>query len=433
MNELSPGDRTDMPTAHRDERPVERDTPPPLPPGSRPRGRRRWGGRMFVLVASVLLIGGIGFGAQHHYSQQQKVTTAADAARDFVPSVRVATVEASPAVMSVILPATTAPFAQANIYARATGYIDNRSVDIGDEVKQGDLLAQLAVPELDDQISQNEAMLNQLKSALEQAQANLQLAQVTWDRDRPVVKKGFVTEQQGSVDVQNLKAQQAAVGVAEANVAAQENQLRVLNQNRDYASVIAPFDGVITQRNIDVGSLVQGNTATGTFMFEIMQKKVIRVFLYVPQDAAFGVTPGIDAIVRVPELPDREFHGKVTRSADALQSATRTLQTEIDIPNADGALPPGVYCNVELKIPRKTPSFIVPAEAIMFGRDGLQVAVVNDGKSEIRKLKVTRDLGTSVEANAGVKAGEQVILNPPVTLVDGGKVQIRTDTTVTAK
>src|SRR5208282_5108641 len=140
--------------------------------------------------------------------------------------------------------------------------------------------------------------------------------------------------------------------------------------------------------------------------FEVMQRDVIRVFVYVPQDAAFGVAPSVEAIIRVPEIPNREFPGKVTRIADALQSGTRTLLTEIDIPNSDYALAPGVYCNVELKIPRKTPSLVVPAEAIIFNRNGLQVAVVNDGKAEIRKLAVTRDFGTWVEADTGVKSGE---------------------------
>ena len=169
---------------------------------------------------------------------------------------------------------------------------------------------------------------------------------------------------------------------------------------------------------------MQGNATSGTFMFEIMQKDVIRVWVYVPQDAAFGVAPGVDAVVRVPEIPDREFPGKVTRIADALQSGTRTLLTEIDIPNPDGALRSGVYCMVELKIPRKTPCLFVPAEAIIFNRNGLQVAVVNDGKAEIRKVRVTRDLGTQVEVDSGVKPGDQVILNPPVNLVEGGKVHV---------
>jgi RND family efflux transporter MFP subunit len=393
-------------------------------PKPRPRARRRWGGRLVALGAFSLLAGGVTLGALRHYAQHQEVMATAERQRDFAPSVHVASVAANPGIVSVILPGTTAAFADANIYARATGYIAERRVDIGDRVKQGELLAQLAVPELDDQISQNEATLAQLKSALEQANANLRLAQVTWDRDRPLVKEGWATQQQGTVDVQTLKAQDAAVNVAQSNVAAQDNLLRVLRQNRDYALVVAPFDGVITQRNVDIGSLVQGNTNSGTFMFEIMQKDLIRVFVYVPQDAAFGVAPGIDAIVRVPELPDREFPGKVTRIADALQSGTRTLLTEIDLPNPDGALRSGVYCMVELKIPRTAPSLVVPAEALIFNRDGLQVAVVANGKAEIRKVRVTRDLGTRVEVDAGVKRGDRVILNPPVNLVEGSKVHL---------
>jgi RND family efflux transporter MFP subunit len=393
-------------------------------PKPRPKTRRRWGGRLVALGAFSLLAGGVALGASRHHEQHQQVMATAERERDFAPRVRVATVEANPGIVSVSLPGTTAAFTAAEIYARATGYIAKRNVDIGDRVKQGELLAQLAVPELDDQISQNEATLNQLKSALEQAQANLKLSQVTWDRDRPLVKEGWTTQQQGTVDVQTLKSQQAAVNVAQANVAAQENLLRMLRQNRDYALVVAPFDGVITQRNIDVGSLVQGNTNSGTFMFEVVQKDVIRVFVYVPQDAAFGVAPGIDAIVRVPELPDREFPGKVTRIADAQQSGTRTLLTEIDLPNPDGALRSGVYCTVELKIPRRAQSLMVPAEALIFNRDGLQVAVVKDSQSEIRKVRVTRDLGTQVEVDAGVKPGDRVILEPPVNLVEGSKVRL---------
>jgi RND family efflux transporter MFP subunit len=158
-----------------------------------------------------------------------------------------------------------------------------------------------------------------------------------------------------------------------------------------------------------------------------MQNDVIRIWVYVPQDAAFGVAPDIDAVVRVPELPDREFPGTVTRIADALQSGTRTLLTEVDLRNPDGALSAGIYCTVELKIPRKTPSFAVPADAIIFNRDGLLIAVLNDGKAEFRKVRVKRDMGTRVEADSGVKAGDQVILNPPVNLADGSKVQVRTE------
>ena len=398
-------------------------------PKPRRRVRRRLGGSLFALGTFMLLTTGISLGASHQHSQRRQVMATAEETREFAPTVSVGQVEASPSIVPVTLPGTTAAFAAANIYARATGYISKRNVDIGDKVKQGELLAALAVPEIDDQISQNQATLEQLKASVQQAQANATLAQATWGRDKPLLRDGWVTGHQGDIDSQTVKADEAAVSVAQANVSAQERLLRVLRQNRAYASVVAPFDGIITQRSVDVGSLVQGNANTGTFMFEIMQKDVIRVWVYVPQDAAFGVAPGVEAIVRVPELPDREFPGKVTRIADALQSGTRTLLTEIDIPNPDGALLPGIYCSVELKVPRKTPSFIIPAEAIIFTRSGLQAAVVKDGKAEIRKVRVTRDLGTQVQVDAGVSAGERVILNPPVTLLDGAKVQPRPDAT----
>jgi RND family efflux transporter MFP subunit len=390
--------------------------------------RRRWGGRLFALAGFLLLAGGLSMGARGNYAQQQEATAIAKQQHDFVPSLRVATIEASPSTVSVTLPGTTAAFTAANIYARATGYIAKRNVDIGDRVKAGDLLAQLAVPEVDAQIAQNEATLDQLKAALEQAQATHELAQVTWGRDEPLVNKGWVTKQQGTIDVQTLKSHEAAVAIAQHNVTAQENLVKQLRQQRDYASVIAPFDGVITQRNVDVGSLVQGNATSGTFMFEMMQEDIIRVFVYVPQDAAFGLAPGIDAIVRVPEIPDRDFRGTVTRISDALQPGTRTLLTEIDIPNPDRALTPGVYCSIELRIPRKSPSVSVPADAIIFNRDGMQVAVVNNGRAEFRKVKVTRDFGTWLEVNIGLNVGDQVILNPPVSLVDGSKVETRPET-----
>ena len=245
------------------------------------RGAGRAGRRLLGLGALLILSGAVGYGGWRHYQVHTEVLATAEQARDFVPSVLTAPVRASTPTVSVFWPGSTLAFNSADIFARASGYIFTRKVDIGDRVKQGDLLAELAVPELDDQISQNEATLNQLRSALEQAQANLKLAQVTWDRDHPLVNEGWATQQQGTIDVQTLKADDAAVSVARANVAAQENLLKTLRQDRSYALVTAPFDGVITQRNVDIGSLVQGNANTGTFMFEVMQRDVIRVFVYV--------------------------------------------------------------------------------------------------------------------------------------------------------
>jgi RND family efflux transporter MFP subunit len=411
----------DIETSYR--RPEPSVEPTTESPPKRLGARRRWGGRLLALGALLLLGGGLAFGTTRYYAQDRQVMATAEQRRNFVPNVRVATVRPSDRITPVTLPATTLAFSAANLFARASGYIDKRLVDIGDRVKEGQLLAAISAPELDYQYSQNEATLVQLSETLSQAQANLELAKVTWDRDRPLVGQGWVTQQQGTIDVQTLRAREAAVRLAEANVRAQEALLKVINQQMAYRSVVAPFDGVITARNIDVGSLVQANTASGTFMFTIMQSDVIRTQVYVPQDQVFGLTPGVDAVVRVPELPGRTFPGKVTRTADALDPGTRTLLTEVDIPNPDGVLKPGTYCRVELHVPRDTPSFLVPAEAIIFNRNGLQVAVVEGGEAHIRKVSVARDLGTQVEVRDGVKEGDVVVLNPQVDLVEGSKVK----------
>jgi len=342
-----------------------------------------------------------------------------------VPQVHIETLQPSDKINVVSLPATTSAFSAANIFARASGYIAKREVDIGDHVKAGQLLAEIVAPELDHQITQAQATLGQLKAALQQAQANHELAKVTWDRDGPLVKEGWLTKQQGTTDVQTLKAQEAAVSVAEANVNAEQAQLQVLQQQKDYQRVVAPFDGVITQRNIDIGSLVQADATSGTFMFTIMQNNVIRTQVFVPQDEAFGLKPGIDAVVHVPEMPDRTFPGKVTRIADALQPGSRTLLTEIDIPNPDGTLTSGIYCTIDLHIPRKTPSVMVPADAIIFNEHGVQVAVVENGVVHLRKVNVVRDFGQHVDVDRGVKAGDQVVINPAVNLAEGNKVQAR--------
>ncbi|MDP1602952.1 MAG: efflux RND transporter periplasmic adaptor subunit, partial [Legionella sp.] len=382
------------------------------------------GGLYLAAGVLALFLGTFLVGAWKHHAQQLETLATAEQHRSFVPSVRVATVRAASGDIAVSLPATTSAFAAANIFARASGYIAQRNVDIGDRVKAGQLLATIVAPELDHQIAQAEATLVQLKSAQEQSQANHELARVTWHRDSPLVKEGWLPAQQGTVDVQTLKANQAAVDVAKANVAAQQAQLQVLQQQKIYQSVVAPFDGVITQRNIDIGNLVQADAVNSTFMFTILQSSVIRVQLYVPQDEAAGVRPGVDAVVHVPELPDRTFPGKVTRIADALQPGTRTLLVEIDIANLDGVLQPGTYCTAELRIPRKTASLSIPAGAIIFNQNGLQVAVVEDGLVHLRKITVARDFGTTVEARDGVKAGDQVIINPAVELIEGTKVRV---------
>jgi RND family efflux transporter MFP subunit len=386
------------------EREVEHG-PPPRPAG-------RGGRRLLGFGALLILLSAVAYGAWRHYQIHTEVVATAEQARDFVPTVLTAPVRASAPTMSVVWPGSTEAFASADIYARASGYITKRNVDIGSRVKQGDVLVEITAPEVQHQISQAEATLGQDLAALQQAQANLRLAQVTWDRDRPLVHEGWATQQQGTVDFETQNAQQAAVAVAQANIKAQQAQISVLRQTEIYQTVVAPFDGHITARSVDIGSLVQADANTGTDMFTLKNDDVLRIQLYVPQDEAFGVAPGVEAVIRV------------TRIADALQPGTRTLLTEVDVPNPDHALPAGVYCTVELRIPRKMPSLIVSAGAIVFNSSGLNVWVVEDGGAHLRSVTVARDFGATVEVSAGVKEGDQLILNPPVDLTDGHKVKI---------
>src|SRR5256714_1451392 len=294
----------------------------------------------------------------------------------------------------------------------------------GDRVKAGALLVDITAPELDHQIAQAKATLAQNKATLQQTQASHELAQVANARDSKLVKQGWLTLQQGDNDRLTLQAQQAAVAVAESNIAAQEAQIRILEQEKAYQRVVAPFDGVITQRNIDNGSLV---TSGSTFMFTLMHPDVIRTQVFVPQDQAFGVGPGVDAVVRVPEIPNRTFPGKVTRIANALQPGNRTLLTKFDAPNRDGALSPGIYCPVDLHTQKKPPSMITPADAVVFDQNGVHVAVVENGTVHLQKITIARDFGTEVEVHDGVKPSDQVILNPMLGLANGSKVTVRTD------
>ena len=389
------------------------------------RTRRGTGRRILMAGCALLLCATLGIGLLRHYTPRADVVATAEPPREDILRVRTALARANPSTISVRLPAITQAFAQANIYARASGYISRREVDIGSHIKTGQLLVAISAPEVDHQIGQAEGTLGSLQAALQQATANRDLAQDTWNRDSRLVQQGDLSQQQGDTDRLNFEAQSAAVAVAAANVQAQTAQLLVLRQQKVYQRVLAPFIGIVTQRNVDVGDLVQADATSGTFLFTVMQTDTMRIQLFVPQNEAFGVVPGVEAVLRVPEIPDRTFPGTVTRTANSLQLDTRTLQTEIDVPNPDQALSPGLYCTVELRIPRKTPSLIVPSDAVIFNRNGLSVAVVEDGIAHIRPVNVVRDFGTTVEVNRGVKDGDQVILTPPADLTDGRKVNIR--------
>jgi len=400
----------------------DRDTVSPAPNaaiGHRRSNRRPLGVGVLVLLVSVLALG-----VWWHYQQHRQVIDTAEQQANLVPTVHVETVVLRLGRLHVTLPGTTLGFVEANIYARASGYVAKRYVDIGDHVKAGQLLAEITAPEVEDQVAQYRNSLQQAQATISQNQAQRASTNVTSRRISVLAHDGWATSENRDTDWYDFQAQTHATTAAQYNAAAMEQQLKYYNQQKLYQRVIAPFDGVVTQRNIDVGSLVTADATSGTSMFAMTHSDVIRVWVYVPQDDAFGVKPGVEAVIRMPAMPNLTFHGKVTRIADALQPGTRTLLTEVDIPNPNDTLQPGVYCTVELKIPRPAPALIVPGAAIIFNQDGMQVAVVEGGVAHLHKITITADYGLEVEVNAGVKNGDQLILQPPVNLADGEKVHI---------
>jgi RND family efflux transporter MFP subunit len=342
--------------------------------------------------------------------------------QNMVPHVRIATVKVTDTPRMLDLPGNIQAFDSATVYARATGYIAKRDVDIGSKVHAGDVLALIAAPDLDQQLIQARAQLLQMQASIAQVTANKELAQRTNTRTVQLVEQGWQSKQQADTDRLTFAAQTAALKVAEANYEAQKAQVSRLEELTGFEKVTAPFDGVISQRQVDVGSLVTADVSSGTPLFSIVRSDVLRIQIYVPQDSAFGIKDGASAEVRVPEIPSRGFQGKVARNAKSLQPGTRTLLTEVDVDNADGTLMPGLYCTVRLAIPRPQPVITVPAQAVIFSKDGLSVAVDEDGIVRLRHLDVLADQGAEVEVRAGLNPNDQIILNPPIGATDGMRV-----------
>jgi HlyD family secretion protein len=388
-----------------------------------------------VVVALALLARGV-------FKHMQSDKAAAETQRetvDFVPTVRVAPVKLLAGPVKLTLPGNTLAFAEARIFARATGYIAERRVDIGSRVHTGDLLARIAAPELDQQLAQAQAQLAQMRAALlqaqsavEEARSNMTLADVTNTRTSQLAVQGWETKQNADNTRLGLASRQAAVNnaeagvkVAAANLAAQYATVQRLQQLTAYESVTAPFDGVVTARNIDTGDLVSADANGGTPLFTLQREDVLRVQVYVPQSGVIGLKPGVDAHVQVPELPGRTFDGRVARLSEALDAGSRTMLAEADVPNPDGTLRPGLYVSVTFDVPRTTPGVVIPAEALLFNADGLRVATVdNDGHVAMREVAIYRDFGTTLELRAGLKGDERVALSPPADIKDGQQVKI---------
>lgn len=380
--------------------------------------------RRIAISALLILALLVGLGTWNQFKRSADAAAILEARKDLVPSVRTMTVQTELQPRMIELPGNMAAFDSATLQARATGYVGVRNADIGTKVRKGDVLAVIAAPDLDQQLAEAKAQLVQLEAAVQQAQANSDLARVTSQRTSRLLAQGWSSAQQGDQDRLTAAARDAAVAVAKANVVAQQAVVNRLAQLTAFEQITAPFNGVITGRFIDVGSLVTADAASGTPMFSIARTDVLRVQVFVPQAAYFGVKDGDHATVTVPELLNRTFDGKVARNAQALAANTRTLLTEVDVDNKDGELTAGLYCIVHLQVHRSGPVVRVPSQAVIFNKDGLSVAVVLDGKVQLRKLELEADNGADVEVRAGLVPGDKVILSPPVNLTNGATVNV---------
>jgi RND family efflux transporter MFP subunit len=400
-------------------------------------GRRRRTARIVgtAALAAVALL--VTIGAWGHMQTRAKALADLAQERDTVPTVRTITVAAVDTPRPLDLPATLQAFNNATLFARATGYIAKREVDIGSSVHAGDLLAVIAAPELDQQLAQaraqlaqTEASLIEARAALQQSRANQDLANVTNQRYSKLAAQGYAAQQDAdnarltlaarNADVQNAEA---AINVADANVKAQAANVSRLEQLTSFERVTAPFDGVVSARQVDVGDLVTADASTGTPLFSVSRTNVLRVQIFVPQDSVFGLKDGDTAQVLVPEMPGRVFRGVITRNANVLQAGTRTLLTEIDIDNAEGVLRAGLYAVVRLSVPRRLPEIVLPSDAVIFDRNGLSAAVDDNGIVRVRHIDLAEDDGAEVVVRAGLNPGDRVIVSPPVDVAEGMRVQ----------
>jgi RND family efflux transporter MFP subunit len=330
-----------------------------------------------------------------------------------VPSVSVVRPSPAEPVQELILPGNIQPFVSSPIYARTDGYLKKWYLDIGAHVKAGELLAEIETPEVDQQ-------LVQANSNLATAQANLELAEITMNRYKGLLDKHAVAQQDVDNAVGSYNANKATVEADQANV---QHYAALVS----FEKVYAPFDGVITARNTDIGDLINSgsNTAPRTDLFHVSQADELRVYVNVPEEYSQGVKPGETAAdIILAEFPGRKFPGRLVRTADSIDVSTRTLLVEVDVPNPKGPLLTGSYAEVHLKIAAQHPAYLLPVNTLIFRTDTLQVGVVNEGKVTIKDITPGHDFGSSIEVVAGLNADDQVVINPPDSLVSGQAVQI---------
>ncbi len=452
-------------------------------------GRMRPARSAFLAVSALGVLFLAGYLPRHNRSSAtQAAATRASAA---LPRVDAAKVRRSPAISEMELPGMLTPLTEAYIYARATGYVRKRYADIGDRVRAGQLLADIEAPDLDEQVrqaqaalTQSERALGQARFSLDQAKAQLELARVTWDRYRPLVAQGVLAKQDGDQQLANFRAASASmqalqenVAVAEQNIAGNRANVQRLLALQEFEHVRAPFAGVITARNVDVGALISGGGSTlglstspsggtqnigavGTAgaatasvgsaisaagapggptpggsstgeMFRIAQSGVVRVLIDVPEENAPIIRRGQQAQLRLPAFPGRVFEGRVTRTAGALDANTHTLLTEVQAANPAGELLPGMYAQVKLASRRADPPFLVPGSSIIVRPDGPKLAVLEDAPNapngarrvHLQQVTIGRDYGTATEITEGLQGWEYIVLTPGDNVQEGALVQ----------
>ena len=323
------------------------------------------------------------------------------------------------------LPASIQAFDQTPIFARTSGYVQSRYVDIGDHVKKGQLMAVIEDPQTEQALLQAKATLSQTKAQLAQAQANAALSKVTDQRWQSLQGQGVVAQQDADTKRAQAGADAAAVEAAQANIAASEANVRNLTEQASFSRVIAPFNGVVLSRSIDTGSLISSGSQTGvTQMFSIGQSDTVRVFTNVPQTNSVGLKKGQVVKVAIRELPGQTFNGIVTRTSDSIDPGTRTLLVEVDLKN-DGRILPGMYATALLDVREGGAGpVMLPANALVIRTAGPQAVVIDSNNvAHFRSIVLGRDMGAQTEVIGGLQAGDLVVLSPGDTVVDGGKVQ----------
>jgi RND family efflux transporter MFP subunit len=375
--------------------------------------RRRLLGRIAALALAAALVAALAFviyaGIQ---SRQRSAETLRSATLDAaVPTVSVVRPKFESTAEEIVLPGNVQAFVSTPIYARTNGYLRRWYFDIGSHVKAGQLLADIETPEIDRQ-------LDQARAELATAEANYKLAVSTAARYENLLKTDSVARQDAEEKISDMHAKKAVLDAAAANVRRLEETVR-------FQKIYAPFDGVITARNVDTGALINaGANAPGKELFDIAATDRLRVFVNIPQTYLRAAMSGAPAYLTAAELPGRRFAGRIVRNSEAIDPASRTLLTEVDVDNRQGALLPGQYVLVHLAAGGKTRGLLIPANTLLFRSEGLQVAIVRNGKAVLTPIRIGRDFGNTVEVLSGITAADVIIENPSDSLTSGTAVRI---------